>query len=162
MTAYSEVDAKAELSRLIDRALCGDEVVIKRHGRPVAEIRALTSTQVGPTAYEWLRARRLARKGVGLTSVELLDQLYEGSYIIGPKFCPASVPHGLRRAAPSPLQGTPPSLRDRGDETRRTSSSLSEAWGGGPRNAVEGPRESAETTPTTPADLIPADLIMES
>ncbi len=102
MTAYSEVDAKAELSRLIDRALCGDEVVIKRHGRPVAEIRALTSTQVGPTAYEWLRARRLARKGVGLTSVELLDQLYEGSYIIGPKFCPASVPHGLRRAAPSP------------------------------------------------------------
>ncbi len=78
MTAYSEVDAKAELSRLIDRALDGDQVIVTRHGRPVAEIRALASTQVGPTAYEWLRARRLARKGVGLTSVELLDQLYEG------------------------------------------------------------------------------------
>jgi antitoxin (DNA-binding transcriptional repressor) of toxin-antitoxin stability system len=78
VTEYGEADAEAGLSRLIERALDGDEVVITPSEKPVLEIRAIPTTQVGPTTYEWLRARRLARKGVGLTSVELLDQLYEG------------------------------------------------------------------------------------
>jgi prevent-host-death family protein len=79
MTTYSVADAKAGLPRLIDRALEGEEVIITRHGRPVAEIRPTRAPQTHTqhTSYEWLRARRLARKGVGLTSVELLNQLYD-------------------------------------------------------------------------------------
>jgi antitoxin (DNA-binding transcriptional repressor) of toxin-antitoxin stability system len=79
MTTYSVADAKAGLPRLIDRALDGEEVIITRHGRPVVEIRATYAPQTSTehATYEWLRARRLTRKGVGLTSVELLNQLYE-------------------------------------------------------------------------------------
>ncbi len=79
MTTYSVADAKAGLPRLIDRALEGEEVIITRYGRPVAELRPTRAPQAntGQTSYDWLRARRLARKGVGLTSVDLLNQLYE-------------------------------------------------------------------------------------
>jgi antitoxin (DNA-binding transcriptional repressor) of toxin-antitoxin stability system len=51
--------SKNRLPSLIDKALDGEEVVITRHGKPVAE----------------LRPRR--HKHVGITSVELLDQIYE-------------------------------------------------------------------------------------
>ncbi len=40
MTAYSVADAKTNLPRLIDRALGGEEVIITRHGKPVAEPKA--------------------------------------------------------------------------------------------------------------------------
>jgi len=76
MTSYSVADAKNSLPKLIDRAIEGEEVVITRHGKPVVEIRRLTSTRA-PSAgvYEWLRARRLP--SVGLTSVQLLDAICE-------------------------------------------------------------------------------------
>jgi prevent-host-death family protein len=80
MTTYSIANAKAGLPRLIDRALEGEEVVISRHGRPVAELRPLRP-EVRPGAsatYEWLRRRREARPDVGVTSVELLDEIYDG------------------------------------------------------------------------------------
>ena len=80
MAAYSVADAKAGLPRLIDRALGGEDVVITRHGKPVAELRPLTAAAAGrasPASYAWLQARRRQRPGVGLTSVELLDQLYD-------------------------------------------------------------------------------------
>jgi prevent-host-death family protein len=31
-------DAKSQLSRLVDRAAAGEEVVIARHGRPIAKL----------------------------------------------------------------------------------------------------------------------------
>ncbi len=34
--------AKTQLSRLVDRAAAGEEVVITRHGRPVAKLVAMT------------------------------------------------------------------------------------------------------------------------
>lgn len=79
MTTYSVADAKAGLPRLIDRALEGEEVVISRHGRPVAELRRLQpGSHPGAAAtYEWLRRRRVERPPVGLSSVELLNELYE-------------------------------------------------------------------------------------
>jgi prevent-host-death family protein len=79
MTTYSVADARAGLARLIDQALDGEEVIITRHGRPVAEIRPMRPIQdnAGQASYDWLQARRLSRKSVGLTSVELLNQLYE-------------------------------------------------------------------------------------
>ena len=62
MTTYSVADAKDSLPRLLDRALDGEEVIISRHGKAIAELRPITTG---------------GRKGVGLTSVELLNQLYD-------------------------------------------------------------------------------------
>lgn len=79
MTTYSVADAKSGLPRLIDRALEGEEVVISRHGRPVAEIRPIQPKRHAQfsTTYEWLKHRRAQRPPVGVTSVALLDELYE-------------------------------------------------------------------------------------
>jgi len=76
VTAYSVVETKNTLPKLIDRALQGEEVVITRHGKPVAELPAVQPPPPRGTL-EWLRSRRDARPGVGLTSVEILDLLYE-------------------------------------------------------------------------------------
>jgi prevent-host-death family protein len=83
MTAYSVAEAKNTLPKLIDRALQGEEVIITRHGKPVAELRSVQRPPASPRGtydrgtYEWLRSRRDARPGVGLTSVEILDLLYK-------------------------------------------------------------------------------------
>jgi len=78
MTSYSVADAKNSLPKLIDRALEGEEVVITRHGRPVAELKPAGRQPSKPGAtYDWLRSRRRKRPSVGLTSVEILDRLYE-------------------------------------------------------------------------------------
>ena len=78
VTAYSVAEAKKTLPKLIDRALEGEEVVITRHGKPVAELRLVERRPTPPRGtLEWLRSRRDARPGVGLTSVEILDLLYE-------------------------------------------------------------------------------------
>ena len=78
MTAYSVAEAKNTLPKLIDRALQGEEVIITRRGKPVAELRpAPRRTRPASGTHEWLRARTCARPGVGLTSVEILDLLYE-------------------------------------------------------------------------------------
>ena len=79
MTTYSVADAKNGLPRLIDRALEGEEVVISRHGRPVAELRPIQAGSQATSAatYEWLKRRRKQRAGLATTSVELLNELYE-------------------------------------------------------------------------------------
>lgn len=82
MGAYSVAEAKNRLPTLIDKAIEGEEVVITRHGKPVAELRpssptSKTSARSSNAIYEWLRARRRARKSVDITSVELLNQLYD-------------------------------------------------------------------------------------
>ena len=78
MTAYSVAEAKNTLPKLIDRALQGEEVIITRHRKPVAELRPVQRASAPPRGtYEWLRSRRDARPSVGLTSVEILDLLYE-------------------------------------------------------------------------------------
>ena len=80
MSAFSVADAKNTLPGLIDRALGGEEVVITRHGRPVVEIRPVSKIAASQTrgTYEWLRARRDSRPGIDITSVELLNRIYEG------------------------------------------------------------------------------------
>ena len=79
MSTYSVAVAKNGLPGLIDRALAGEEVVITRHGRPVAEIRPIAQPRQTPASvsYDWLRARRDGRPAVAITSVALLDELYE-------------------------------------------------------------------------------------
>lgn len=79
MSAYSVADAKSGLPRLIDRALEGEEVIITRHGKPVAELRPLakTATALPSKSYDWLQARRADRKPVAVNAVDLLNQMYE-------------------------------------------------------------------------------------
>jgi len=82
MSNYSVAEAKNRLPALIDKALEGEHVVITRHGKPVAELRPSSPQPAGSTKpsramLRWLIARTMARKSVGITSVELLDQMYE-------------------------------------------------------------------------------------
>lgn len=80
MSAYSVADAKNNLPSLIAKAEAGEEVVITRHGKPVAEIRpvlAATAKLAGEGSFEWLRDRRERRPSIGMTSVELLNAIYE-------------------------------------------------------------------------------------
>ncbi|MGQ2990634.1 type II toxin-antitoxin system Phd/YefM family antitoxin, partial [Brevundimonas sp.] len=44
MAAYSVAEAKNTLPRLLDKAIEGEKVIITRHGKPVAEIRSLPTT----------------------------------------------------------------------------------------------------------------------
>lgn len=79
MADYSVADAKNHLPKLIDRAMSGEEVIITRRGKPVAELKPTSRVTAGSGgAYDWLVRRRRARKGVAMTSVELLDDMYEG------------------------------------------------------------------------------------
>lgn len=78
MPTYSVADARNSLPRLIDRALEGEEVIITRHGKSVAEVRPLAPHAPRNTGtYAWLRSRRDARPDVGLTSVDILNLLYD-------------------------------------------------------------------------------------
>ena len=78
VSAYRVAEAKNTLPDLIDRMLQGEEVIITRHGKPVAELKpASLRAAPGRGTHEWLRARTRARPGVGLTSVEILDLMYE-------------------------------------------------------------------------------------
>jgi prevent-host-death family protein len=78
VTAYSVAEAKNRLPSLIDKALAGEEVVITRRGKPVVELRP-ASRQAAPATgtHEWLRARTRVRPSIGLTSVEILNLMYE-------------------------------------------------------------------------------------
>jgi len=78
MTTYSVAEAKNTLPKLIDRALKGEEVVITRRGKPVVELRPAAPRPARPIGtHEWLFERTRSRPGVGLTSVQILDLLYE-------------------------------------------------------------------------------------
>ena len=78
MSTFSVADAKSGLPRLIDRALGGEEIIISRHGEAVAELRPIRAvSRTGSATYDWLKSRRERREAVGLSSVELLDQLYD-------------------------------------------------------------------------------------
>ncbi len=79
MTRYSVAEAKNTLPSLIDKAVAGEAVVITRHGKPIAELRPMPPEIRAPTpgVYEWLRKRREARPPAPMTSVELLNAMYD-------------------------------------------------------------------------------------
>jgi prevent-host-death family protein len=78
VTAYSVAEAKNRLPSLIDKALAGEEVIITRRGKPVVELRP-AARQAAPATgtHEWLRAQTRARPTIGLTSVEILELMYD-------------------------------------------------------------------------------------
>jgi prevent-host-death family protein len=57
MAVVNMHDAKTHLSRLVDRAQEGEDIVIARAGRPVARLVALSSDRERPTARGMLRGR---------------------------------------------------------------------------------------------------------
>jgi prevent-host-death family protein len=79
MSRYSVTVAKNTLPSLIDRAASGEEVILTRRGKPVAELHPILAREArgSPATYEWLRARRAAESLIGITSVELLNSMYE-------------------------------------------------------------------------------------
>ncbi len=79
MSNYGVAEAEIALDSLIDKASAGEKVVITRDGQPVAELRPILTAAEQPIrgSYAWLRAQRDARPGIGMTSVELLNQIYE-------------------------------------------------------------------------------------
>jgi prevent-host-death family protein len=78
MTNYSVSEANNHLPKLIDRALQGEEVVITRRGKPVVELKPTSSRPEWPVGTdEWLAERRRTRPAIKITSVELLNMIYE-------------------------------------------------------------------------------------
>ena len=78
MTTYSVARAKNHLPKLIDRALEGEEVIITRRGKPVVELRPAAARPKPPIGSdEWLAERRNSRPAINITSVELLNSIYE-------------------------------------------------------------------------------------
>jgi prevent-host-death family protein len=74
---HSVVDAKNNLSKLIDRALKGENVVITRRGQPVAELRPVSkpAKPITPQALDWLKERRESRPPVKTDSGTLVSRL---------------------------------------------------------------------------------------
>ncbi|WP_395943999.1 type II toxin-antitoxin system Phd/YefM family antitoxin [Brevundimonas sp.] len=79
MAAYSVAEAKNSLPRLLDKAIEGEKVIITRHGKPVAEIRSLPSLTPEERKAKLLEiaSRRLSRPPLGMTSVELINGMYD-------------------------------------------------------------------------------------
>jgi prevent-host-death family protein len=63
MSVYSVAEAKNQLSKLIDRALKGEDVVIARRGAPVVELKRVRPPPrpITEAEIEWLRARLVGR-----------------------------------------------------------------------------------------------------
>ena len=79
MSYYSVAEAKNALSSLIEKAMAGEEVVITRHGKPMIEFKSVVAPLVRSRgeSYARLRAARNEGPSIGITSVELMNQVYE-------------------------------------------------------------------------------------
>jgi prevent-host-death family protein len=81
MTEVGILEAKTHLSRLIERVEKGEEVVITRHGKPVARLQPMTSATkpFDATALEADIARlRAFRRGRRLHDATLRDLVEDG------------------------------------------------------------------------------------
>jgi prevent-host-death family protein len=82
LPAFGAYEAKAKLSELLDRVEHGEQIVITRHGRPIARLVPERKHDVGRAlaAVDRMTARReaLAAEGIRLTLEELLEMRDEG------------------------------------------------------------------------------------
>ena len=85
MGQHSVADAKNNLSDLIKQAEQGTEVIITRHGTPVAVLTAYAERQprpMTPAELDWLFSRQVRRRAVpGVTpedSVALVRRMRDG------------------------------------------------------------------------------------
>jgi prevent-host-death family protein len=77
MSTHSVAEARNQLSRLIDRAIDGEPVVITRHGHPVVEIRAMKPRDRTAREAEmaWLEAHRAKLRGEGIDPADLVSKI---------------------------------------------------------------------------------------
>lgn len=81
MAQYSVATTKDNLSRLIDKALAGEEVVITRHGKPTVALTVVAKPAETPMPrtnaewMEWLSERRKQRGPLGMDGAELVRQM---------------------------------------------------------------------------------------
>jgi prevent-host-death family protein len=63
MSTHSVAEAKNQLSKLIDRALKGEGVVITRRGQPVVELKPVRPPPrpMTPADLDWLGAHKIPR-----------------------------------------------------------------------------------------------------
>ena len=83
MATYGVAEAKNNFTYLLDQVEQGETVVITRHGKPVAELKAMAREKPVPNreqrraAMEKLRRMRESLPPATKTSVELFDELYD-------------------------------------------------------------------------------------
>ena len=77
MSIYSVAEAKNQLSKLIDRALNGEGVVISRRGEPVVELKPVRPAPppITEADIQWLRARRIGRTPAKTDAGTLIRQM---------------------------------------------------------------------------------------
>ena len=80
MSTHSVAEAKNQLSKLINRALKGEGVVITRRGQPVVELKPVPAVPAKPhrvteADIEWLRARRVGRTPAKTDAATLIRQM---------------------------------------------------------------------------------------
>ena len=82
MSTYSVAEAKSQLSKLIDRALDGEPVVITRRGEPVIELKPVRPAPRPMTKadIEWLRARRVGRTPAKTDAGKLVSELRDDEW----------------------------------------------------------------------------------
>jgi prevent-host-death family protein len=80
MSTHTVAEAKNQLSKLIDRALKGEGIVITRRGQPVVELKPVRPVPrpIAEADIEWLRARRVGKTmpqtDVGTRVSEMRDE----------------------------------------------------------------------------------------
>ena len=81
MGQHSVAEAKNNLSKLIDLALAGEEVVITRHGHPVAELRPVERAlrRARPDMLQRLRAGRVGSSTPVEDSATLVSRMRDES-----------------------------------------------------------------------------------
>jgi prevent-host-death family protein len=82
MSTHSVAEAKNQLSRLIERALEGESVIITRHGHPVVEIKPLKSPvrHTAKEALAWLEGKRVKLRGEAIDPVELVSRIRDADW----------------------------------------------------------------------------------
>lgn len=74
MPHYSVATTKDQLSRLIDKALAGEEVVITRHGKPTVELRVVEGAEKPRASMaEWMERLRRLRATQTLSDISAAD-----------------------------------------------------------------------------------------
>ncbi len=77
MSTHSVAEAKNQLSKLIDRALKGEGVVITRRGGPVVELKPIRPAPCPITEadIEWLQANLVGRKMPEIDAGQLVSDM---------------------------------------------------------------------------------------
>ena len=81
MSTHTVAEAKSQLSKLIDRALKGEGIVITRRGQPVVALKPVRPPPhpITDADIEWLRARRVGRAMAKTDAATLVRRMRDES-----------------------------------------------------------------------------------